>query len=631
MTEICSFKNNQKSLNEEPNSYTGDKNMKKKERKNSINSSNLDSSFNNLNTEIKSIVENETDLSFSSNTNTELEENKTNIENLFDSKYWRVSKESISGADEPVSTYDSHMDKDSPSKKENDLCMDEKNSPKPFHSKYAEVHEMTGTSIGSNKQSTQSNEDEETKMIPSQNFSTCESNNSPLNKVINNENEENENKNNNNKKGSIDEEKPKEKTSGINNMNNNIYNNNKNLYLNGFNNCNNVSNFKYNNESEYYYPYDGMNYKNNAIPFFQGVYLPQQICSFIPNYNYQVLNKKNLVINNTNNKLEDLNSKEKLKDFHPQIENNINGQINPFTNSYMNKYNKKIDIVDLPLVLNQNNTQSNGINYRYPKLNFNMICCPQIQQVNTANQKQILEKSNNKTNILPEINNKENISSANDKKAKTSSTNNSSSNICPIIEQNNNQIKLNNKNFVLNKSANIINNNKGNLKGEKQILNLDDIVTGKDTRTTLMIRNIPIKYTDEILIEEINEFNGKYDCLYMPYDYEKNGNKGYAFINFVNPLHILYFYEKFNGKKWVHFESSKICELNCAHFQGINEIQKHAKNYKGQKKPSYYSRNENNENMIIPSKYILKLKKRFPKMQYTENRVKKTISIKSFE
>ena len=117
----------------------------------------------------------------------------------------------------------------------------------------------------------------------------------------------------------------------------------------------------------------------------------------------------------------------------------------------------------------------------------------------------------------------------------------------------------------------------------------------------------------------------------MPYDYEKNGNKGYAFINFVNPLHILYFYEKFNGKKWMHFESSKICELNCAHFQGINEIQKHAKNYKGQKKPSYYSRTESNESMIIPSKYLAKLKKRFSKMQYSENKIKKIIVVKSFE
>ena len=106
-------------------------------------------------------------------------------------------------------------------------------------------------------------------------------------------------------------------------------------------------------------------------------------------------------------------------------------------------------------------------------------------------------------------------------------------------------------------------NSKVNIKGEKQILNLEDIVTGKDNLTNVMIRNIPIKYIDDLLIETLNEFNGKYDCLYMPYDYEKNGSKGYAFINFVNALHILYFYEKFNGKKWAHFISSKICGLNC--------------------------------------------------------------------
>ena len=173
-------------------------------------------------------------------------------------------------------------------------------------------------------------------------------------------------------------------------------------------------------------------------------------------------------------------------------------------------------------------------------------------------------------------------------------------------------------------------NNIGNLRGEKQIINLEDIVSGKDTRTTVLIRNIPIKFSYEILIETLNDFNGKYDCLFMPFDYEKNGNKGYAFINFVNPLHILYFYEKFNGKKWLYFESS-ICELNYACFQGINEIQKHAKNYKGYRKPNYYYGKENNENMNIPSKYLLKLKERFPKMQYTENKDKKIIVVKSFE
>jgi hypothetical protein len=360
------------------------------------------------------------------------------------------------------------------------------------------------------------------------------------------------------------------------------------------------------------------------------------------------LNKKNFILNNNNNfnKPENLHPTEKNEDYHLPMDNNNNGQNTQYTQTYMNNmntYNKKMDMIDLPLVLNQNNPQNNTMNYRYPKFNFNMICCPQIQPTNIPIQKPVNDKMPSNTNYLPDINNKENAQNSNDKKTKSSinktasntnnnksgSTNNSSnnssstnSNVCPLIEQNNNKTKVNNKNFL---------NSKTNLKGEKQVLNLDDIVTGKDTRTTVMIRNIPIKYTDEILIEELIEFNGKYDCLYMPYDYEKNGNKGYAFINFVNPLHILYFYEKFNGKKWMHFESSKICELNCAHFQGINEIQKHAKNYKGQKKPSYYSRTESNESMIIPSKYLAKLKKRFPKMQYSENKIKKIIVVKSFE
>ena len=83
------------------------------------------------------------------------------------------------------------------------------------------------------------------------------------------------------------------------------------------------------------------------------------------------------------------------------------------------------------------------------------------------------------------------------------------------------------------------------------------------------------------------------------------------------------------------FESSKICELNSANFQGINEIQKHSKNYKGYKKPLFYSEQNNNniknENMIIPSKYLFKLQLRFPNIKYHENKSKKIIVVESFE
>ena len=653
MTEALSSNKKNNSINELNTSYEAETDIKKIERKKSINSSNPESSFNNLNSEIKSIIENETDLSFSSNSNSDIEENKTNIEHLFDSKYWRASKEIYSETDEKNSTNESQNEKRTPSKKENFLFVEKNNSTKPFLSKYAEVQDMVGVSIGSNKQSTQSNEDEDNRIDNLHNISY-----SPINSFENNENEESEK--NGKRKGGIkiiEKEKVSEnklENNNNNNLNNNLskninnnINNNSKLFMNGFNNYNNIhNNLKYNNDSELLKQYEQMNYKNNTIPFFTGMYYPQQLCSFMPNYNYPILNKKNFIStnNNTNNKIEEIKISEKNDDLHSKGLNNINGQNNNLYNqSYLNNmnYTKKVDMIDLPLVYNQSNPQNNTINYRYPKININMMYCPQIQPINPFVHKPNNDKITNNTNYLPDINNRENMPSINDKKSKNNSnissnninnnnTSNNNNNICPKIEQNNNKQKLNSKNNVINKSPNLA-NSKVNSKGEKQILNLDDIVTGKDTRTTVMIRNIPIKYTDEILIEALNEFNGKYDCLYMPYDYEKNGNKGYAFINFVNPLHILYFYEKFNGTKWAHFESSKICELNCAHFQGINEIQKHAKNYKGQKKPSYYSRNEKNENMIIPSKYLLKLKKRFPKLVYNENKIKKIIIVKSFE
>ena len=321
--------------------------------------------------------------------------------------------------------------------------------------------------------------------------------------------------------------------------------------------------------------------------------------------------------------------------YNPYI-SNMN-TINTFTK---NLNQNQMNINEHPLLINT--PQTNQMNYNYQPLNYNMMTYPQIQiPINNSQQNQSTDKANNNSNFLPEINNKEKAPSKTQEQKNKNTQNNETKKMNQINNNiiknesqtskspNNNSTKVIQKNTVVNKSKSNI---KSNNKCEKQIINLDDIAMGKDKSTTVMIRNIPIKYTDKILNDDLIEFKGKYNCLYLPYDYEKNGNKGYAFINFVNPLHILYFYEKFNGRRWDQFESNKICELNCAHFQGINEIQKHAKNYRGQKKPNFYmNKNEANENMIIPTKYLAKLIKRFPKMKYTENKTKKIINVKSFE
>ena len=176
-------------------------------------------------------------------------------------------------------------------------------------------------------------------------------------------------------------------------------------------------------------------------------------------------------------------------------------------------------------------------------------------------------------------------------------------------------------------------NNFNYSKKEKQIIKLEDIALGKETRTTVMIRNIPIKYNDKALEKELEPFEGKYDCLYMPFDYENGGNKGYAFLNLRSPYHVLLFYEVFNNKCWMFFDSKKICELNYANFQGIEEIQKHANNYKGSKKPNFYknNENENNNKIEIPNKYLNLLLQANPNMKFVENKQNNTFIVESFK
>ena len=180
---------------------------------------------------------------------------------------------------------------------------------------------------------------------------------------------------------------------------------------------------------------------------------------------------------------------------------------------------------------------------------------------------------------------------------------------------------------------NKFNNNNFGSKSKNIPINLDNIALGKETRTTVMIKNIPIKYDTKVLLKELEPLDGKFNCLYMPYDYSKNGNKGYAFLNFVNPLHILLFYEWFHGKSWLFFESKKICDLYYANYQGIEEIKNHAKNYKGNKKSFLFiDLDEENINNIIeiPIKYLNLLLKANPKMKFQENRIKNTFIINSF-
>ena len=102
-----------------------------------------------------------------------------------------------------------------------------------------------------------------------------------------------------------------------------------------------------------------------------------------------------------------------------------------------------------------------------------------------------------------------------------------------------------------------------------QALTPQQVMNETETRTTLMIRNIPNKYTQKMLLEEINQsFEGQYDFFYLPIDFKNKCNVGYCFINFVEPKDVARFFEEFNDQRWRNFNSEKVCALSYARIQG---------------------------------------------------------------
>jgi hypothetical protein len=109
----------------------------------------------------------------------------------------------------------------------------------------------------------------------------------------------------------------------------------------------------------------------------------------------------------------------------------------------------------------------------------------------------------------------------------------------------------------------------------KYIINLEKIINETDQRTTLMIKNIPRNIIQSYLMEIINKkFKNLFNFFYLPIDFIKKENAGYAFINFKNSKHIVDFYIEFNEKPWPFCPNRK-CFISYARIQGFRAITQH--------------------------------------------------------
>ena len=309
--------------------------------------------------------------------------------------------------------------------------------------------------------------------------------------------------------------------------------------------------------------------------------------------------KDNLKEKKSSDKIIDIHLQKKFNDIHlSDKENNIN---NNMKNNIIPENNKNFNNIKINLLNNNNilpinpgNNQFNGYN------NINNM---------------IMNSYNNNNNNLFQINNNPNFPNNNIINNQILPINNFPINNFPNpnfqminnnINNNLNLINQNKNNYINNPLLYNINNNSNNnnifmnerkndnnsfsypiisergvpgfynLDSPKNIINIDNILRNRDKRTTLIIRNIPNKYTIALLLKELNKnYENKFDIVYLPQDYINNSNLGFGFINFVNPLHLVLFYEEFMNKKWNYFNSKKRCSLAYSKYQGKNELIKY--------------------------------------------------------
>mmetsp|Transcript_82359 Transcript_82359/g.188332 ORF Transcript_82359/g.188332 Transcript_82359/m.188332 type:complete len:283 (+) Transcript_82359:41-889(+) len=108
----------------------------------------------------------------------------------------------------------------------------------------------------------------------------------------------------------------------------------------------------------------------------------------------------------------------------------------------------------------------------------------------------------------------------------------------------------------------------------------DDSQNPDIPKTTLMVRHIPNKYTQRMLLNVCNErgFQGTINFFYLPIDFRNKCNVGYAFVNFTNEEEALRFKTDFEGFKLTHFKSNKVLQISFARIQGYEKNVEHFRN-----------------------------------------------------
>eukprot|EP00929_Paragymnodinium_shiwhaense_P100017 TRINITY_DN61_c0_g1_i2.p1 TRINITY_DN61_c0_g1~~TRINITY_DN61_c0_g1_i2.p1 ORF type:complete len:269 (-),score=58.17 TRINITY_DN61_c0_g1_i2:387-1193(-) len=92
--------------------------------------------------------------------------------------------------------------------------------------------------------------------------------------------------------------------------------------------------------------------------------------------------------------------------------------------------------------------------------------------------------------------------------------------------------------------------------------------------TTIMMRNLPNKYTQGVLLRDIRDQGFKahehFDFFYLPIDRKNGANLGYAFMNFCTEDFAIAFAQALQGRQLRRYQSRKVIEVTPASVQGYD-------------------------------------------------------------
>jgi hypothetical protein len=94
--------------------------------------------------------------------------------------------------------------------------------------------------------------------------------------------------------------------------------------------------------------------------------------------------------------------------------------------------------------------------------------------------------------------------------------------------------------------------------------------TARRSDVTMMLRNIPNRYTQDVLLEELRPHMTSLDFFYLPIDFRNQCNLGYAFLNFKDGTAAEAFKAQYDGYRLARYPlSHKVLQVNMARVQGL--------------------------------------------------------------